>query len=178
MRDLKEFLAEAVAADASFAHVYANKEKAQLAYYEWSARWNFTTKLSGLPAALKKEKEKQLREAAIARGEVVPDATVAPAKKKIMLADFKAQADRLYPDGIAAPAVAVPPPPPAAVAPLPPAAVGPLPPRGRGAAGRGPGRRLRHGSGDGRRGVKQHRGQEERPLGNKGGSHLPCFGSS
>ena len=59
--ELKEFLAEAVAADASFAHVYANKEKAQLAYYEWSARWNFTTQLSGLPAALKKEKEKQLR---------------------------------------------------------------------------------------------------------------------
>ena len=87
-------------------------------------------KLSGLPAVLKKEKEKQLREAAIARGEVVPDATVAPAKKKIMLADFKAQADRLYPDGIAAPGVAVPPPPPAAVAPLPPAAVAPrYPPR-------------------------------------------------
>ena len=58
--DLKEFLAEAQAADASFAHVYANKEKVQLAYYEWaSARWNFTTQLSGLPAALKKEKEKQ-----------------------------------------------------------------------------------------------------------------------
>ena len=63
--DLKEFLAEAQAADASFAHVYANKEKVQLAYYEWaSARWNFTTQLSGLLAALKKEKEKQLREAA------------------------------------------------------------------------------------------------------------------
>ena len=127
---LKEFLAEAVAADASFAHVYANKEMAQLAYYEWaSARWNFTTQLSGLPAALKKEKEKQLLEAAIARGEVVPDATVAPAKKKIKMADFKAQADRLYPDGIAAPAVAVPPPPPAAVPPLPPAAWRCCPPR-------------------------------------------------
>jgi hypothetical protein len=71
------------------------------------------------PRGTEEEKEKQLREAAIARGEAVPDATVA---------DFKAQADRLYPDGIAAPAVAVPPPPPAAVAPLPPAAVGPLPP--------------------------------------------------
>ena len=47
--DLKEFLAEAVAADASFAHVYANKEKAQLAYYEWSARWNFTTSSAGSP---------------------------------------------------------------------------------------------------------------------------------
>ena len=47
--DLKEFLAEAQAADASFAHVYANKEKAQLAYYELAAaRWNFTTQLSGL----------------------------------------------------------------------------------------------------------------------------------
>ena len=111
--DLKEFLAEAVAADASFAHVYANKEKAQLAFYEWaSARWNFTTQLSGLPAALKKEKEKQLREAAIARGEVVPDLAVKPAKKKIKMADFKAQADRLCPDGISAPAVAVPPRPP------------------------------------------------------------------
>ena len=97
--DLKEFLAEAQAADASFAHVYANKEKAQLAYYEWAAaRWNFTTQLSGLPAALKKEKEKQLREAAIARGEPVPDVAVKPAKKKIKLADFKAQADRLCPD--------------------------------------------------------------------------------
>ena len=80
------------------------------------------------PRGIEEEKEKQLREAAIARGEAVPDATVAPAKKKIMLADFKAQADRLYPDGIAAPAVSVPPPPPAAVAPLPLAAVGPLPP--------------------------------------------------
>ena len=96
--DLKEFLAEAQAADASFAHVYANKEKVQLAYCGWaSARWNFTTQLSGLLAALKKEKEKekQLREAAIARGEVVPDVAVKPAKKKIKLADFKAQADRL-----------------------------------------------------------------------------------
>ena len=53
---------------------------------------------------------------------------MAPAKKKIKLADFKAQADRLYPDGIAEPGVAVPPPPPAAVAPLRPAAVAPLPP--------------------------------------------------
>ena len=124
--DLKEFLAEAQAADASFAHVYANKEKAQLAYYEWaSARWNFTTQLSGLPAALKKENEKQLREAAIARGEPVPDVAVKPAKKKIKLADFKAQTDRLCPDGISAPSVAVPPRPPAAVAPLPPAVVAP-----------------------------------------------------
>ena len=125
--------------------MYANKEKVQLAYYEWaSARWNFTTQLSGLLAALKKEKEKQLREAAIARGEVVPDVAVKPAKKKIKLADFKAQTDRLCPDGISAPSVAVPPRPPAAVAPLPAA------PRCCGAAGRGPGRRLGHGSGDGR----------------------------
>ena len=55
----------------------------------------------------------------------MPDVAVKPAKKKIKLADFKAQTDRLCPDGISAPSVAVPPRPPAAVAPLPPAVVAP-----------------------------------------------------
>ena len=112
--DLKEFLLEASACDASFSLPYSNMAKGQLAYYEWSsARWNFTTQLSGLPAALKKEKEKQLREAAIARGEVVPDegAAAAPAKKKFKVTDFMAQADRLSPCGISLPAALLVPPP-------------------------------------------------------------------
>ena len=120
--DLKEFLLEASACDASFSLPYSNMTKGQLAHYEWSsARWNFTTQLSGLPAALKKEKEKQLREAVIARGEVVPDegAAAAPAKKKFKVTDFMAQADRLAPCGITLPAALLVPPPAAAPAAVP-----------------------------------------------------------
>jgi len=95
-------------------------------------------------------------------------------KKEIKLADFKAQADRLYPDGITAPA--------AAVAPLPPAAVAPLPrgggaaaPRGATAAGWGPGRRLGRGSGNGRGGAKQHIGQRKNDAPWKQGGIAPLL---
>ena len=77
--DLKVFLAELKELHPGFSHDYKNMTAAHLACHEWrSAQWKFPTLLSALLAALKKEKEKQLREAAIARGEVVPDEAPAP----------------------------------------------------------------------------------------------------
>ena len=78
-----------------------NMTAAHLACHEWrSAQWKFPTLLSALPAALKKDKEKQLREAAIARGEVVPDeAPAEPLKKKIKVGAAMAAADLLSPGG-------------------------------------------------------------------------------
>ena len=59
----------------------------------------FPTLLSALPAALKKDKEKQ-REAAIARGEVVPDeAPAEPPEKKMKVGAAMAAADLLSPGG-------------------------------------------------------------------------------
>ena len=79
---------------------------AHLACHEWSsAQWKFPTLLSALPAAMKKEEEKQLREAAIARGEVVPDeAPAEPPKKKMKVGAAMAAADLLSPGGAMAPA--------------------------------------------------------------------------
>ena len=111
--DLKVFLAELKELHPGFSHDYKNMTAAHLACHEWrSAQWKVPTILSALPAALKKDKEKQLREAAIARGEVVPDeAPAEPPKKKMTVGAAMAAADLLSHGGAMAPAA------PAAVVP-------------------------------------------------------------
>ena len=65
----KEFLAQFKEAHSSFTHTYKNMTAAHLAFHEFSsALWGFDVKICGLPAKLKAEKEKQLHEAALARG--------------------------------------------------------------------------------------------------------------
>ena len=60
--DLKVFLAELKELHPGFSHDYKNMTAAHLAFHEWSsAQWKFPTLLSALPAALKKDKEKQLQ---------------------------------------------------------------------------------------------------------------------
>jgi hypothetical protein len=79
----------------------------QLALYEWTAlRYGFTVSVNELPADLKREKEAQLKEATLDRGEIVEeDLAAAPAKKAkvLTIADFLARANALCPAGIRAP---------------------------------------------------------------------------
>ena len=101
--ELKEFLAEFKEAHPSFTHTYKNMTAAHLAFHEFSsALWGFDVKICGLPAKLKAEKQKQLHEAALARGEVPPaEAAVAePANNKVKVGAAMAAADALCPAGV------------------------------------------------------------------------------
>jgi len=113
----KEFLAEFKEAHPKFTHTYKNMTAAHLAFHEFSsALWVFDVKICGLPAKLKAEKEKQLHEAALARGEVPPAEAAAaePANNKVKVGAAMAAADALCPAGVQ---LRAPPPAPAANAP-------------------------------------------------------------
>jgi hypothetical protein len=100
--DLKEWYADAHANLGCPAVEYKNKDQLALAVYDWTVeKWGFSASVSALPAALKREKEKQAKEARKARGEPEPgddevDGAAPPAKKQ-RPGDFMAKADRLAP---------------------------------------------------------------------------------
>jgi hypothetical protein len=85
--------------------VFSTMIPTHLSYFEWTARrYGFTVNEYGLPADLQREKAKQLRDQAAARGEEVPEASfAAPKKVKVVThADFLAKANMLCPSGVRA----------------------------------------------------------------------------
>jgi hypothetical protein len=87
------------------APIFSTMTPTHLAYYEWTARrYGFMVHEYGLPAELQREKAKQIRELAIARGEEVSEAGAPlPKKAKVVThADFLAKASKLCPSGVRA----------------------------------------------------------------------------